>query len=117
METLLRGAAILVLLMTLCGLWRVMLAGAAADWIMGVQLLGTGAIAALLLLAASEAMPALLDLALMLALLAAFAVVAFVLGEQERPAGDVPDAAPGSGPGDAMGHGGAPARAMPAREG
>ena len=45
---------------------------------MAAQLLGTGGIAALLLLAAATALPAAVDVALTLALLAAFAAVAFV---------------------------------------
>jgi multicomponent Na+:H+ antiporter subunit F len=45
---------------------------------MAAQLLGTGGVAVLLLLAAAGKSPATVDVALMLALLAAFASVAFV---------------------------------------
>ena len=45
---------------------------------MSAQLLGTGGIAALLLLGAGTGVPAAVDAALTLALLAAFAAVAFV---------------------------------------
>jgi multicomponent Na+:H+ antiporter subunit F len=46
---------------------------------MAGQLLGTGGIAALLLLAAATNIPGVVDLALALALLAAFSSVAFVM--------------------------------------
>lgn len=79
MAELLLGAAGLVLLTALAGLWRVLKGPAAADRMMAAQLLGSGGIAALLLVAAASAQPALLDVALVLALLGAFASVAFVL--------------------------------------
>jgi multicomponent Na+:H+ antiporter subunit F len=47
---------------------------------MAAQLLGTGGIAALLLLAQAISMPGAVDVALILALLAAFVSVAFVKG-------------------------------------
>ena len=47
---------------------------------MAAQLLGTGGIAALLLLAHAMRAPAAIDVALILALLAAFVTVAFVKG-------------------------------------
>lgn len=50
-----------------------------ADRMMAAQLLGTGGIAALLLIAAATDVTALVDVALVLALLAAFASVAFVV--------------------------------------
>ena len=49
-----------------------------ADRIMAVQLLGTGGAAALLLLSEATGVPAAVDVALILALLAAFVSVAFV---------------------------------------
>lgn len=79
MAELLLGAAGLVLLTVLAGLWRVLKGPAAADRMMAAQLLGSGGIAALLLVAAASGQPALLDVALVLALLGAFASVAFVL--------------------------------------
>jgi len=59
---------------------------------MAAQLLGTGGIAALLLLSAATEVPALVDVALTLALLAAFASVAFVIGGS-RPRPSDPEAA------------------------
>jgi multicomponent Na+:H+ antiporter subunit F len=47
---------------------------------MAPQLIGTGGVAILLLLADAAATPSLVDVALILALLAAFAAVAFVRG-------------------------------------
>jgi multicomponent Na+:H+ antiporter subunit F len=59
---------------------------------MAAQLIGSGGVAVLLLLGASAATPAVVDVALMLALLAAFASVAFVgnassseMGDREAP--------------------------------
>lgn len=69
-----------VLAMVALGLVRVLRGPASADRMMAAQLLGTGGIAALLLLAAATDMPALVDVALALALLDAFASVAFVMG-------------------------------------
>ncbi len=69
-----------VLAMVALGLMRILRGPARADRMMAAQLLGTGAIAALLLLASATQAPALVDVALTLALLAAFASVAFVIG-------------------------------------
>jgi multicomponent Na+:H+ antiporter subunit F len=71
-------AAGLVLATAVAGLWRVLRGPTEADRMMAAQLLGTGGIATLLLLAEAEAMPAAIDAALALAVLAAFASVAFV---------------------------------------
>ena len=60
------------------GLTRVLHGPADADRMMAAQLLGTGSVAALLLLAIGTGAPAILDAAMILALLAAFAVAAFV---------------------------------------
>ena len=76
MTEFLLGAALLVLVTVLAGLVRVLRGPADADRIMAAQLLGTGGIAALLLAGVAMAMPALFDLALILAVLAAFASVA-----------------------------------------
>ncbi len=70
-------AAILVLMAVAVGLLR-LLYGAAEDRMMSAQLLGTGGIAVVLLLGAAEGVPAAVNLALTLALLAAFAAAAFV---------------------------------------
>jgi len=74
------GAAVFVLAMVAVGLVRILWGPGEADRIMAAQLLGTGGIAALLLLGAATGMPAVVDLALVLAVLAAFVSVAFVKG-------------------------------------
>jgi multicomponent Na+:H+ antiporter subunit F len=71
-------AAGFVLAMVALGMVRILRGPGAADSMMAAQLLGTGGIAALLLLGASRAEAAAVDVALTLALLAAFASVAFV---------------------------------------
>ncbi|MBL1261880.1 MAG: pH regulation protein F [Thiotrichaceae bacterium] len=68
-----------VLLLTLSvGLWRVLRGPSAADRMMASQLFGTTAVVILLLLAPVFEQPALRDVALVFALLAAVTVVAFV---------------------------------------
>src|SRR5215831_20458122 len=62
------------------GLVRILRGPCDAERIMAAQLLGTGGIAALLLLGAAMSVPAAVDVALILALLAAFVSVAFVRG-------------------------------------
>jgi multicomponent Na+:H+ antiporter subunit F len=85
-----------VLLLALAGaLWRVGRGPHAADRMMGAQLIGTGGVALLLLLAAADTNWAIVDVALVLALLAAFAAVAFVKagsrdGSSEPEADDNP---------------------------
>lgn len=70
-------AAILVLLSTALGMIRLLRGPGDAERMMAAQLLGTGGIAALLL-GATIVDPSIADAALTLALLAAFASVAFV---------------------------------------
>jgi multicomponent Na+:H+ antiporter subunit F len=82
-----------VLAMVAVGLVRVLRGPASADRMMAAQLLGTGGIATLLLMAAATEAPALVDVALVLALLAAFASVAFILGGSRADAGE-PEASP-----------------------
>lgn len=72
------GAAAFVLVMVALGLLRIVRGPSAADRMMAAQLLGTGGVAISLLLSAAAAAPAIIDVALLLALLAAFASVAFV---------------------------------------
>jgi multicomponent Na+:H+ antiporter subunit F len=74
------AAAGLVLLTVALGLARILWGPRDADRIMAAQLLGTGGIAALLLLGEAMNVPAAADIALTLALLAAFISVAFVKG-------------------------------------
>jgi multicomponent Na+:H+ antiporter subunit F len=69
-----------VLAMVAVGLTRVLYGPANADRMMATQLFGTGGIAVLLLMAAATDVTALVDVALVMALLAAFAAVAFVIG-------------------------------------
>jgi multicomponent Na+:H+ antiporter subunit F len=81
-----------VLAMVAVGLGRVLHGPANADRMMAAQLLGTGGIAALLLMAAAMDVSAQVDVALVLALLGAFASVAFVIGGARSEAPE-PDAA------------------------
>jgi multicomponent Na+:H+ antiporter subunit F len=67
-----------ILVMVAVGLIRVLRGPTNADRMMATQLFGTGGIAALLLLAAAADLSAVADVVLVLALLAAFASVAFV---------------------------------------
>jgi multicomponent Na+:H+ antiporter subunit F len=80
MAEFLFAAAGFVLAMVALGLIRILRGPSIADRIMAAQLLGTGGIAVLLLIAAATRVPAATDVALSLALLAAFASVAFVNG-------------------------------------
>ena len=80
MADFLLAAAGFVLATVALGLVRILRGPSEADRIMAAQLLGSGGIAALLLLAAAMSVPAAVDVALTLALLAAFVSVAFVKG-------------------------------------
>lgn len=77
MADFLLGAAGLVLAIVTLGLIRILQGPSEVDRIMAVQLLGTGGTAGLLLLAQATNLPAAVDVALILALLAAFISVAF----------------------------------------
>jgi multicomponent Na+:H+ antiporter subunit F len=83
MAEFLFAAASFVLATVALGLVRILRGPAVADRIMAAQLLGTGGIGALLLVAAATGLAAAIDVALSLALLAAFASVAFVNGIAE----------------------------------
>ena len=78
MASFLFGAAGFVLAMVALGQLHILRGPAEADRMMAAQLVGTGGVAVLLLLAAATATQSVVDVALMLALLAAFASVAFV---------------------------------------
>jgi multicomponent Na+:H+ antiporter subunit F len=67
-----------ILMMLALGLVRILAGPGDADRMMAAQLTGTAGIAALLLLGAVIGLPAATDVALTLALLAAFASIAFV---------------------------------------
>ncbi|HEY1364040.1 MAG TPA: monovalent cation/H+ antiporter complex subunit F [Xanthobacteraceae bacterium] len=77
MTDFLLAAAGFVLAMVAVGLVRILRGPADADRMMAAQLLGSGGIAGLLL-AGAPRVPAMIDVALTLALLAAFASIAFV---------------------------------------
>jgi multicomponent Na+:H+ antiporter subunit F len=85
-EFLIASAAV-VLAIVAVGLVRVLNGPARADRMMAAQLLGTGGISALLLMADAMQLTALVNVGLVLALLAAFASVAFVIGGARTEAG------------------------------
>ena len=87
MANFLLAAAGFVMATVALALVRILRRPAAAERIMAAQLLGTGGIAALLLLAQATGVPAAVDVALVLALLAAFVSVAFVKSA-DRPEAD-----------------------------
>jgi multicomponent Na+:H+ antiporter subunit F len=78
MASFLFGAAGFVLTTVALGLVVIFRRPAEVDHMMAAQLLGTGGVAILLLLAAATKTPPIVDVALLLALFAAFATVAFV---------------------------------------
>ncbi len=78
MNELLLAQAGLIVLAVAIGLARILHASNDVEKLMAVQLLGTGGIAALLLIAYATNVPGVEDVALGLALLAAFATIAFV---------------------------------------
>jgi multicomponent Na+:H+ antiporter subunit F len=94
MSPLLELFALILLLSVALGLLRIWRGPGFADRMLAAQLLGTTGVAILLLLAAPLDMPALRDVALVLAVLALLAVLAFVarLWDPEEadgnPAGD-----------------------------
>ena len=78
MQALALGLALFLVLTLALGLVRVARGPKHADSMLAAQLFGTTGVGILLLLAEAMAMPALRDAALVLALLAVLAVVAFV---------------------------------------
>jgi len=95
MAEFLFAASGVVLATVALGLVRVLRGPADADRMMAAQLLGSGGIAALLLLGAAAGVDSVIDLSLALALLAAFATVAFVKFAASPPSGEAgPDDAP-----------------------
>lgn len=72
------GVGSFILAMIALGLIRIVRGPNAADRMMAAQLLGTGGVAILLLFAVAAGTQSVVDVALLLALLAAFAAVAFV---------------------------------------
>ncbi|MDM7459638.1 MAG: monovalent cation/H+ antiporter complex subunit F [Paracoccus sp. (in: a-proteobacteria)] len=83
--TLFLGYLIAVLLATiLIGLWRVLRPARPAERLLAAQLFGTAAVAILMVLSRLMEMPALLDVALVFALLAIVTIVAFVVLTRRR---------------------------------
>jgi multicomponent Na+:H+ antiporter subunit F len=72
------ACAVIIIATVAAGLARVLRGPGDAERIMAAQLLGTGGVAALLLFGAAAGSGSAVDLALTLALLAAFAAIAFV---------------------------------------
>jgi multicomponent Na+:H+ antiporter subunit F len=91
MTAFLFAIASFLLLNLAAGLWRVMRGPTAADRMLAAQLFGTTAVAVLLLLAEGMGQPPLRDIALVFALLAAVAAVAFVQRVWSRRVDDVAD--------------------------
>jgi multicomponent Na+:H+ antiporter subunit F len=89
MTEFLLAAALFVLSTVVLGLVRILRGPEDADRMLAAQLLGTGGVASLLLLGVANGLNAVGDLALLLALLAAFASVAFVTGAK-RPGPTAP---------------------------
>lgn len=87
MSEFLLAAAGFVLVTVALGLIRILRGPGDADRILAAQLLGTGGVAAMLLVGVATGLPGVTDLALLLALLAAFASVAFVAGSGCEAAG------------------------------
>ena len=95
MTEFLFGAATIVLVMVAVGLMRILRGPGDADRLMAVNLLGTGGIATLLLLGSAVGIDSVVDVALTLALLAAFATIAFVKAStQALPDESAPDRQP-----------------------
>ncbi|MCX5495853.1 monovalent cation/H+ antiporter complex subunit F [Kaistia dalseonensis] len=79
MTVFLTLAGIIILATVAAGLWRILRGPEDAERMMAAQLLGSGGVAVLLLSAVISGIPAIIDIALSIALLAAFASAAFVL--------------------------------------
>ena len=78
MTTFYFAAALFILLTIAAGLARIFRGPGSSDRLMAAQLAGSGGVAVLLLLSAAMAQPAIIDVALMLAILAVFASMGFV---------------------------------------
>lgn len=69
---------IIMVLILLIGLWRVLSGPTASDRMLAAQLFGTAGVSILLLTAVAQQQPALLNIALVLAMLAPLTLIAFV---------------------------------------
>jgi multicomponent Na+:H+ antiporter subunit F len=83
MNVFLISAAGLILLSMAVGLVRVLHGPTSADRMMAAQLMGTGGIAGMLLLANAAAVPAVVDVALVLAVVSGFVGIAFTRAEKK----------------------------------
>ncbi len=106
MSSFLLGTAGFVLLTVAIGLVRIMRGPGDTERMMAGQLLGTGGVAVLLLLAVVTGVEAILNVALVLALLAAFASVAFFKGAGGQDASDPASAPAGEAAGPSGQHSG-----------
>lgn len=88
LDDFLRAATVFVLAMVALGLLCILRGPRDADRMMAAQLFGSGGIAALLLFEAATGVQAVIDVALTLAVLAAFASVAFVKAGMVREPND-----------------------------
>ena len=91
MTEFLLAAAAFVLGTVALGLVRLLRGPSDADRMMAAQLLGTGGVAALLLLGVASGVGAIAEVGLLLALLSAFASVAFVIGARRPNRPPTPD--------------------------
>jgi multicomponent Na+:H+ antiporter subunit F len=82
------ASALFVLANVALSLVRILRGPTRADRMMGAQLIGTGGVGILVLLSIVHGQPGVLDVALLLALLAAFAAVGFVKSVSPDGAGD-----------------------------
>ena len=71
-------AALILLASVTAGLIRIFIGTGRVEWLLALQLLGTSAVAVVLLLAHGMQMPGLRDLALLIGLLTSIMAVAFV---------------------------------------
>ncbi len=85
MQILYFALALFLLLNLGAGMWRVLHGPSEADRMLATQLFGTTAVAILLLLAQAGDIPALTDVALVFALLAAVTAVAFARRYRPNP--------------------------------
>lgn len=88
MAEFLLGSACFILAMVAFGLLRILRGPDDVDRMMAAQLLGTGGIAVVLLLGVANVQPTMINVGLTLALLAAFAGIAFVKAGSPDTAGD-----------------------------
>ena len=88
MTSFLLGAALFILATVAVGLARILRGPGDADRMMAAQLLGTGGVAALLIVGVVTGVGAVVNVALTIALLAAFASITFYKASRNRPRED-----------------------------